>query len=78
MAPGSLLTLADIEAARERIARGIYMSPLRRVDPAVATDRRADLLQARLPARTGSCKERGARNALEKRALADSGVTVVA
>jgi hypothetical protein len=50
MAPGSLLTLADIEAARERIARGVYMSPLRRVDPAVATDRRAHLLQARLPA----------------------------
>ena len=48
--PRSPVTLADIEAARERIARRHLRIALRRVDPAVAAHRRAHLLQARLPA----------------------------
>ena len=59
------LTLADIEAARERIAGGIYMSPCVESIPLSQLTGahiycKLDYLQ-----RTGSFKERGARNALE-------------
>src|SRR5512147_2049748 len=59
-----MLTLADIEAARERIAGGVYLSPC---VPSIPLSHltgaqiycKLDYLQ-----RTGSFKERGARNAL--------------
>ena len=59
-----MLTLADIEAARERIAGGIYVSPcVESIPLSQLTGARVwcklDYLQ-----RTGSFKERGARNAL--------------
>ena len=60
------LTLADIEAARARIAGGIYISPCVESIPLSQLTGahiycKLDYLQ-----RTGSFKERGARNALEK------------
>ena len=45
-----MLTLADIEAARERIAGGVYLSPCVESIPLSRAHRRAHLLQARLPA----------------------------
>jgi threonine dehydratase len=60
-----VLSLADIEAARKRIAGGIYMSPCVESIPLSQLTGahiycKLDYLQ-----RTGSFKERGARNALE-------------
>jgi threonine dehydratase len=60
----ALLCLADIEAARERIAGGIYVSPcVESIPLSLLTGAhvfcKLDYLQ-----RTGSFKERGARNAL--------------
>ncbi len=60
----ALLSLADIEAARERIAGGIYVSPCVESIPLSQLTGahvycKLDYLQ-----RTGSFKERGARNAL--------------
>ena len=68
------VTLADIHAAHERIRSGIYRSPC---TPSVPLSDltgcrifcKLDLLQ-----RTGSFKERGARNALE---TLDAGITTV-
>src|SRR5512147_386247 len=59
-----MLTLADIEAARERIAGGVYLSPCVESIPLSQLTGahvycKLDYLQ-----RTGSFKERGARNAL--------------
>src|SRR5438094_2202938 len=59
-----MLTLADIEAARDRIAGGIYVSPCVESIPLSQLTGahiycKLDYLQ-----RTGSFKERGARNAL--------------
>ena len=59
-----MLTLADVEAARERIAGGIYESPCVESIPLSQLTGahiycKLDYLQ-----RTGSFKERGARNAL--------------
>ena len=63
--PAAPLTLADIEAARLRIAGGIYVSPCVESIPLSQLTGahiycKLDYLQ-----RTGSFKERGARNALE-------------
>ena len=60
----AMITLADIEAARERIAGGIYESPCVESIPLSQLTGahiycKLDYLQ-----RTGSFKERGARNAL--------------
>ena len=66
MAPGPLLTLADIEAARERIARGIYMSPCVESLPLSQLTGAHIFCKLDYLQRTGSFKERGARNALEK------------
>src|SRR4029450_7133029 len=59
-----MITLADVEAARDRIADGVYLSPC--VEPRPSPQLpgahifcKLDYLQ-----RTGSFKERGARNAL--------------
>jgi threonine dehydratase len=65
MSRAPILTLADIEAARKRIAGGIYMSPCVESIPLSQLTGahiycKLDYLQ-----RTGSFKERGARNALE-------------
>src|SRR5579862_3611339 len=62
---GPRLTLADIERARDRIAGGIYVSPCVESIPLSQLTGadvycKLDYLQ-----RTGSFKERGARNALE-------------
>ena len=59
-----MITLADIEAARERIAGGVYYSPCVESIPLSQLTGahiycKLDYLQ-----RTGSFKERGARNAL--------------
>ena len=59
-----MVTLADIEAARDRIAGGIYESPCVESIPLSQLTGahiycKLDYLQ-----RTGSFKERGARNAL--------------
>ena len=59
-----MLTLADVEAARERITGGIYVSPCVESIPLSQLTGahvycKLDYLQ-----RTGSFKERGARNAL--------------
>ncbi len=64
MSGAPVLTLADIEAARKRIAGGIYMSPCVESIPLSQLTGahiycKLDYLQ-----RTGSFKERGARNAL--------------
>ena len=61
-----MLTLADVEAARERIKDGIYVSPCVESIPLSQLTGahvycKLDYLQ-----RTGSFKERGARNALLK------------
>ncbi len=61
-----MLTLADVEAARERIAGGVYLSPCVESIPLSQLTGahvwcKLDYLQ-----RTGSFKERGARNALLK------------
>ena len=61
-----MLTLADVEAARERIRSGIYVSPCVESIPLSQLTGahiwcKLDYLQ-----RTGSFKERGARNALLK------------
>src|SRR5581483_11379141 len=60
----AMITLADVEAARDRIAGGIYVSPCVESIPLSQLTGahiycKLDYLQ-----RTGSFKERGARNAL--------------
>jgi threonine dehydratase len=72
------LTLADIERARERIAGGIYVSPCVESIPLSQLTGahiycKLDYLQ-----RTGSFKERGARNALELLSPAQRAAGVVA
>jgi threonine dehydratase len=58
------VTLADIQAARQRIADGIYLSPC--VESAPLSDLCGAQIYCKLDylQRTGSFKERGARNAL--------------
>jgi len=58
------LTLADIEAARERIAGGIYMSPCVESIPLSQLTGAHIFCKLDYLQRTGSFKERGARNAL--------------
>jgi len=60
----SLLTLADIEAARERIAGGIYVSPCVESIPLSQLTGAHVFCKLDYLQRTGSFKERGARNAL--------------
>ena len=59
-----LLTLADIEAARERIAGGIYVSPCVESIPLSQLTGTHIFCKLDYLQRTGSFKERGARNAL--------------
>ena len=59
-----LLTLADIEAARERIAGGIYVSPCVESIPLSQLTGAHVFCKLDYLQRTGSFKERGARNAL--------------
>jgi threonine dehydratase len=59
-----LLTLADIEAARERIAGGIYISPCVESIPLSQLTGAHVFCKLDYLQRTGSFKERGARNAL--------------
>jgi len=58
------LTLADIEAARERIAGGIYVSPCVESIPLSKLTGAHIFCKLDYLQRTGSFKERGARNAL--------------
>ena len=58
------LTLADIEAARERIAGGIYVSPCVESIPLSQLTGAHVFCKLDYLQRTGSFKERGARNAL--------------
>ena len=60
----ALLTLADIEAARERIAGGIYVSPCVESIPLSQLTGAHVFCKLDYLQRTGSFKERGARNAL--------------
>ena len=59
-----LLNLADIEAARERIAGGIYVSPCVESIPLSQLTGAHVFCKLDYLQRTGSFKERGARNAL--------------
>src|SRR5437867_541369 len=63
---GSALTLADIKAARGRIAGGIYMSPCVESIPLSQLTGAHVFCKLDYLQRTGSFKERGARNALER------------
>jgi threonine dehydratase len=58
------VTLADIEAARERIAGGVYLSPCVESIPLSQLTGAHILCKLEYLQRTGSFKERGARNAL--------------
>jgi threonine dehydratase len=60
----ALLTLADVEAARERIASGIYVSPCVESIPLSQLTGAHVFCKLDYLQRTGSFKERGARNAL--------------
>jgi len=60
----ALLSLADIEAARERIAGGIYVSPCVESIPLSQLTGAHVFCKLDYLQRTGSFKERGARNAL--------------
>jgi threonine dehydratase len=69
-----MLSLADIQAARRRIKSGIYYSPCPRSEPLSETVGAEIFCKLDHLQRTGSFKERGARNALlqldeERRAL---------
>jgi threonine dehydratase len=59
-----MLTLADIEAARERIAGGVYLSPCVESIPLSQLTGAHIFCKLDYLQRTGSFKERGARNAL--------------
>ena len=74
-----MLTIADIEAARERIRGGIYESPC--VESILLSQLTGAHIHCKLDylQRTGSFKERGARNALLCQLTADrTGLPVVA
>ena len=58
------LSLADVEAARERIAGGIYVSPCVESIPLSQLTGAHVFCKLDYLQRTGSFKERGARNAL--------------
>src|SRR5512132_3317012 len=58
------ITLADIEAARERIAGGVYLSPCVESIPLSQLTGAHIFCKLDYLQRTGSFKERGARNAL--------------
>ena len=60
----AMLTLADVEAARERIAGGIYVSPCVESIPLSQLTGAHIFCKLDYLQRTGSFKERGARNAL--------------
>jgi len=59
-----MLTLADVEAARERIAGGVYLSPCVESIPLSQLTGAHIFCKLDYLQRTGSFKERGARNAL--------------
>jgi threonine dehydratase len=59
-----MITLADIEAARERIAGGVYLSPCVESIPLSQLTGARIVCKLDYLQRTGSFKERGARNAL--------------
>jgi len=59
-----MLTLADVEAARERIAGGVYLSPCVESVPLSRLTGAHIFCKLDYLQRTGSFKERGARNAL--------------
>jgi threonine dehydratase len=59
-----MITLADVEAARERIAGGVYLSPCVRSIPLSQLTGADVFCKLDYLQRTGSFKERGARNAL--------------
>jgi threonine dehydratase len=61
-----MLTLADIEAARDRIAGGVYLSPCVESIPLSQLTGAHVFCKLDYLQRTGSFKERGARNALLK------------
>ena len=66
MPAATMLTLADIEAARERIAGGVYLSPCVESIPLSQLTGAHIFCKLDYLQRTGSFKERGARNALLK------------
>ena len=59
-----MVTLADIEAARDRIAGGVYLSPCVESIPLSQLTGAHIFCKLDYLQRTGSFKERGARNAL--------------
>ncbi len=61
---GDCVTLADVSAARERIASGIMRTPCPRSEPLSELTGAEVFCKLDLLQRTGSFKERGARNAL--------------
>ena len=61
-----MLTLADVKAARERIAGGVYLSPCVESIPLSQLTGAHIFCKLDYLQRTGSFKERGARNALLK------------